>query len=80
MKTIQQVIGYLEGWKHAISAGDAELDKDNQVLQAIEDIIDYIEPNKQEDTITSIYNADQYIKTIPANDKKIEYKVVRNPC
>lgn len=42
MKTIEQVIGFIQGWEHAISCGDESLDKENAVLVTLREILSYI--------------------------------------
>lgn len=41
MKTLEQVLGFIEGWELAISTDDEELDKDNQVLNTLKEIWAY---------------------------------------
>lgn len=42
MKTIEQVVGFIQGWEHAISCGDESLDKENVVLVTLREILSYI--------------------------------------
>ena len=42
MKTIQQVLGYVQGWQQAICTDDEEYNKDNLVYQALITIENYI--------------------------------------
>ena len=42
MKSIEQVLGFIEGWELAISTDNEELDKDNQVLKTLKEIWAYI--------------------------------------
>ena len=42
MKTIEQVLGFIEGWELSISTDDEELDKNNQVLSTLREILAYI--------------------------------------
>ena len=58
MKTIQQVIGYIEGWKHAIATGDQEEDNSNIVFSALSNILEYIGPDTTPNTITTWYPGD----------------------
>ena len=42
MKSLEQVLGFIEGWELAISTNDEEQDKDNQVLNTLKEIWAYI--------------------------------------
>jgi hypothetical protein len=42
MKTIQQVLGFVQGWQLAIKSNEAEQNDDNAVFQALLTIESYI--------------------------------------
>lgn len=42
MKTMQQVLGFIDGWEKAISTDDEEFDNDNAVLNTLKEIRAYI--------------------------------------
>lgn len=42
MKTVEQIICFIEGWEQAIKTGDESLDDRNEVLQTLGKIWDYI--------------------------------------
>ena len=47
MKTIQQVLGFVQGWRHAIDGKDEGINKENSVYQALGVIERYILDDNQ---------------------------------